>query len=130
MQRRIEQIIKDANIKKIDFAKRLNVSSAFVSQMCSGVARPSDRTISDICREFNVNRIWLETGDGEPYTRLTVEEELAVIFGGILAGDPSTKSRLIKAFARLPDDAYPLIADLVERMAADLKAQEDKKEAE
>ena len=130
MNNRISKIIEESGLSKTKFAEKLGITPAFVSQICSGARFPSDRTISDICREFNVNRIWLETGDGEPYTRLTVEEELAVIFGGILAGDPSTKSRLIKAFARLPDDAYPLIADLVERMAADLKAQEDKKEAE
>ena len=130
MKTRISQIISESGLSKTKFAEKINVSGAFVTMLCSGASKPSDRTISDICREFNVNRIWLETGDGEPYTRLTVEEELAVIFGSILAGDPSTKSRLIKAFARLPDDAYPLIADLVERMAADLKAQEDKKEAE
>lgn len=126
MQKRIEQIIKDANIKKIEFAKRLNVSSAFVSQMCSGTAKPSDRTISDICREFGVNRIWLETGEGEPYTRLTVEEELAEIFGKVLAGSPDVKSRMIKAFARLPDEAYPIVADLVERMAAEIRTPENK----
>ena len=126
MQKRIEQIIKDANIKKIEFAKRLNVSSAFVSQMCSGAAKPSDRTISDICREFGVNRIWLETGEGEPYTRLTVEEELAEIFGKVLAGSPDVKSRMIKAFARLPDEAYPIVADLVERMAAEIRSLENK----
>lgn len=126
MQKRIEQIIKDANIKKIEFAKRLNVSSAFVSQMCSGAAKPSDRTISDICREFGVNRIWLETGEGEPYTRLTVEEELAEIFGKVLAGSPDVKSRMIKAFARLPDEAYPIVADLVERMAAEMRTLENK----
>ena len=126
MQKRIEQIIKDANIKKVEFAKRLNVSSAFVSQICSGAAKPSDRTISDICREFGVNRIWLETGEGEPYTRLTVEEELAEIFGKVLAGSPDVKSRMIKAFARLPDEAYPIVADLVERMAAEILTPENK----
>lgn len=126
MQSRIEKIIKDANMKKVEFAKRLNVSSAFVSQMCSGAARPSDRTIADICREFGVNRIWLETGDGEPYAKVTVEEELAEIFGQVLAGDPSTKSRLIKAFARLPGEAYPLIEELILKMAAELSGGEHK----
>ena len=82
--------------------------------------------MSDICREFGVNRIWLETGEGEPYTRLTVEEELAEIFGKVLAGSPDVKSRMIKAFARLPDEAYPIVADLVERMAAEILTPENK----
>ena len=65
MKDRIEFIIKSANIKKVDFAKRLNISQAFVSQMCSGVAMASDRTIQDICREFSVNPEWLRTGEGD-----------------------------------------------------------------
>lgn len=62
MHNRIELIIKTAGIKKVDFARRLNVSQAFVSQICSGAAKPSDRTIADICRVFNVNRQYLEQG--------------------------------------------------------------------
>lgn len=64
MKDRIELIIKNAKIKKVDFAKRLNVSQAFVSQMCSGAAKPSDRTISDICREFGIREEWLREGTG------------------------------------------------------------------
>lgn len=63
MHNRIELIIKEAGIKKVEFARRLNVSQAFVSQMCSGSAKPSDRTIADICRIFNVNRRYLEHGE-------------------------------------------------------------------
>ena len=63
MNERIDQIIQALKIKKSDFAKKLNISQAFVSQMCSGVAKPSDRTISDICRVFNVNRRYLELGE-------------------------------------------------------------------
>lgn len=76
MKDRIEYVIKSSNIKKVDFAKRLNLSQAFVSQMCSGVAKPSDRTIQDICREFGCNEVWLRTGEGEPFRESTQEEEI------------------------------------------------------
>ena len=126
MKDRISKIIKNEHLTQSAFAKRINVSQGLVSQMCNGTATPTERTISDICREFGVNRIWLETGDGEPYAKVTVEEELAEIFGQVLAGDPSTKNRLIKAFARLPEEAYPLIEDLILKMAADLSGSEHK----
>lgn len=126
MKDRISQIINNEQLTQSAFAKRINVSQSLVSQMCKGAAIPTERTLSDICREFGVNRIWLETGEGEPYTRLTVEEELAEIFGKVLAGSPDVKSRMIKAFARLPDEAYPIVADLVERMAAEILTPENK----
>lgn len=126
MKDRISLVVQKSGLSKTKFAERINVSSAYVSQMCAGTRQPSDRTISDICREFGVNRIWLETGDGEPFAKVTVEEELAEIFGQVLAGDPGTRSRLIKAFARLPEQAYPLIEELIIKMAADLTGAENK----
>lgn len=54
-------------MKKTAFAERLNVSQAFVSQLCSGVKQPSERTLMDICREFSVNEEWLRYGSGEMF---------------------------------------------------------------
>ena len=76
MKDRIEQIIKLRNVKKVEFARRLNLSQAFVSQMCSGAAKPSDRTIQDICREFDVNEVWLRTGEGSPDQPRSRQEEI------------------------------------------------------
>ena len=75
MNERISYIIKELGIKRIDFASSLNVSSGFVSQLCSGASAPSDRTIADICRIFNVNEVWLRTGIGEPFIQLSREDE-------------------------------------------------------
>ena len=68
MNRRISQIIEALGIKKVDFAKKLGISSPFVSELCTGVKKASDRTIADICREFHVNEIWLRTGEGEMFS--------------------------------------------------------------
>ena len=122
---RFQYILEKCDCNKSTAAAKLNVSPAFISQMCSGARVPSDRTISDICREFNVNEIWLRTGDGEPFQKVTIEEELGQILGNVLAGDPSSRSRLIRAFARLPEDAYPWIEKIIVDMARELKAKEE-----
>ena len=74
---RISSVIETLGMKKTAFAERLNVSQAFVSQLCSGVKQPSDRTISDICREFNVNEEWLRNGTGEMFSEKTIDQELS-----------------------------------------------------
>lgn len=76
MKDRINYLIQHLNISKTAFAGRLNVSQAFVSQICSGVREPSDRTIADICREFACNEVWLRTGEGEPFQERSREEEI------------------------------------------------------
>lgn len=76
LKERINFIIEKLSISKSKFAERLNISQAFVSQMCSGAREPSDRTISDICREFGCNEVWLRTGEGEPFQEQTENEQI------------------------------------------------------
>lgn len=105
MKDRISLVIKERKITKTEFAKRLNVSQAFVSQMCSGAARPSDRTISDICREFNVNPDWLRTGDG-PMFMPTPEEDTAYI-NDLLSEFDNPFFETIKAILRTYAESSP-----------------------
>ena len=67
MNERIRELIKALNMKQAEFAKRIGVSRPFVSELCSGNKKPSDRTVADICREFNVNEQWLRTGEGDMF---------------------------------------------------------------
>lgn len=92
MNDRISALITALGIKKVDFAKRLNISQSFVSDMCSGKSKPSDRTIVDICRKFNVNEKWLRTGKEEMFDqrenatieRLCTELHASELEAGIL----------------------------------------------
>ena len=63
MHTRINEIVRKSGLTKTDFAKRIGLSQSHVSRICSGETTPSDRTISDICRAFNVNRRYLEQGE-------------------------------------------------------------------
>ena len=63
MNTRISKIVEETGLTKTAFAKRVGVSQSMISMLCNGTAKPSDRTISDICREFNVRREWLENGE-------------------------------------------------------------------
>lgn len=64
MNTRISKIVEETGLTKTAFAKRVGVSQSMISMLCNGTAKPSDRTISDICREFHIRREWLENGEG------------------------------------------------------------------
>lgn len=121
MNERISYIIKSLGIKKVEFATALNLSGAMISKLCSGDGAPSDRTIADICRIFNVNEAWLRTGIGEPFIQLSREEEIASVLGKVIAGHDSEKSAFIRALARIPDDAFPAITQLFLAVAEELQ---------
>lgn len=71
MIKRIIQIRKRYKLSQERFAERLGLSRNFINQVENGSKNISDRTISDICREFNVNEEWLRNGTGEIFNKET-----------------------------------------------------------
>ena len=104
MKDRITKVISDAKITKTEFAKRINVSQAFVSQMCSGTANPSDRTISDICRIFDIQEDWLRHGLEPMRSPKSREEEIAELVGSALIGSNDFKKAVIRMICSRTDD--------------------------
>lgn len=119
LHERIDALIKALGMKKTEFAKKLNLSQPFVSELCSGRSCPSDRTISDICREFDVNETWLRTGEGEMFIEKSREEEIAAFVGNILKGEPDFRRRLVSVLARLSVEEWQML----ERMAKQLNEE-------
>lgn len=119
---RIAAVVKASGMTKTAFAEKINVSQPHVSRMVSGESIPSDRTISDICRVFGVSETWLRTGEGEMRLNLDRKEELKAIFGDIMASDDA-KARLVKAFAMLPDEAYPKLEEYIKKIAQELSKE-------
>jgi transcriptional regulator with XRE-family HTH domain len=109
MKERIAEVRKSAGLSQAEMADRLGLSRNFISLMENGNRIPSDRTIADICREFSVNRVWLETGVGDPFQPKDKREELKAIFADVLSGRPSEKNAFIEAVAQLPDDVFPVL---------------------
>lgn len=122
--KRLSVLIDAIGIKKTAFADKINVSQAFVSQMCSGVKQPSDRTISDICREFNVNRNWLEKGEGtEMFIKLNRSDEISTFVGEILSGDIDFRGRLIAALAKLTPDQWKLLEQVADNLMEEMQKE-------
>lgn len=121
------RIIDVCNIKSNGnmsaFAREIGVTPAYISKLKNEPDRvPSDRTIADICEKFGVNEIWLRTGVGEPFTPLSRSEELAAVFANVQLADDD-KSRLIRAMARMPDEAFPAFVKFIEQLHATLSEE-------
>lgn len=60
-------------LNQADFSEKLKMSPSNISRYEKNEYELTDRTISDICREFNVNENWLRTGEGEIFIELSNE---------------------------------------------------------
>lgn len=67
MNSRIKWIREQKNLSQADFAEALNLKRNSISLIEVGKRNPSDRTIMDICKTFNVSEEWLRTGNGDPF---------------------------------------------------------------
>lgn len=121
LSQRISKVIDTIGIKKTIFAEKLNVSQAFVSQMCSGASQPSDRTIADICRTFDVNEDWLRTGEGEMFVQKSRDEQLAAFFGDVLSGEPDFRRRFIAVLSRLNEDEWKLLENMAAKLVDEMQ---------
>lgn len=90
INKRIADAIAAKGMKKSEVARRINVSPAFISQLCSGAALPSERTIIDIASVCGVNDIWLRSGEGEMLQAMTEDEELEAYLGDVMNDEPES----------------------------------------
>lgn len=122
MKERVKEIRKTLGLSQGKFAESLNVSGNFIWMVEKGDRALSDRTISDICREFNVNEQWLRTGEGEMFVAVTKKEEIAAFVGNVLSGTSEDfKVRFIAALAELNEDQWKLIEDMIEKLSGNKK---------
>lgn len=123
LNERINTLISTLGIRKTAVADRLNVSQAFVSQLCTGKTNPSDRTISDICREFNVNEEWLRTGDGEMFKPKSRNEELQEFLLRSVDDPSGIQVKLLSVMARLSTDQWELLRDIALQIAEEVQKE-------
>lgn len=126
---RIAWIIDEfCNGNRSKFARAVNITPAFAAQLYANERVPSDRTIADICREFGINRVWLETGVGDPYQPKDKQTELKAVFADVLSGRSSEKNAFIAAIAQLPDDVFEVLVRSWITAAEEMKQQLKKEE--
>lgn len=119
---RISWCVKESGLTKTAFADKINVTQQYVSNLCLGKKIPSDRTIADICREYDVNEEWLRTGRGDPYIQLSRDEELAQFFGDVMKGeDPDFRRRLLSVMSRLTTDEWALLEQMAWKLVDELR---------
>lgn len=122
---RIMQVVEANGGNKSEFARRLNVTPAYISKLCKNAnSVPSDRTISDICHEFNVNELWLRTGEGEMFVKLNRNQEISSFLGDILKGDPDFRARLITALSRLTPEQWKQLEGIADTLIAEMQKKE------
>lgn len=80
MNNRLKQLRKALNLNQSDFGSKLGVTTSSISRLESGDNNLTEQMIKSICREFNVDYIWLTSGEGEMFSNIpeTILDELVL----------------------------------------------------
>lgn len=117
---RIAWVIEQSGLTRTAFAERINVSQQHVSRIAKN-GTPSDRTIADICREFNISETWLRTGEGDPNIQVDEDQEFQDVLTQIRLSDDDLIKRIIKAYWYMSDEEKKVIKKLIERFQKEEK---------
>lgn len=118
---RFRFILKETGLSQKDFADRIKRSRGEIANIVYDKVPPKDKIIEAVCDEFSVDRVWLETGVGEPFRAKSDEERIAEVLGGVLAGSEQSKARLIRAVANLPDELTDAAIRVIQQIAESLQ---------
>lgn len=119
MKDRIAYVRKQAGINQTDFAEKLSLTKNYISLIENGNRIPSDRTITDICREFNVNEVWLRTGDGEPYQEESRQEQIMKFAIQTIKGSDEFRKQFVAMLAKLDVEDWVALSKIYNKMAGD-----------
>lgn len=100
------------NLNQTDFGEKIGVSYSAIGLYENGKRTVPETVKKSICREFNVNYLFLDKGIGEMFTDLpeTVIDELAVEFDL----DESEKE-LVRDFVKLPKEQRRILMNFLRR---------------
>lgn len=122
MQERIKEVRKDLGLNQTEFGQRIGVAQTTVAGWELGTREIPDIAIRAICREFNVNEIWLRSGAGEMHAAMSREEEMARLVRRHLSARPESLQRaLITTLLRFDPESPEW--EIVEKILADVVAE-------
>lgn len=121
MNGRICNVRKSQGLTQEKFAERLGLTRNFIWMVERGDRIPSDRTIADICREFNVREEWLRNGTGEMFIQRSLDQEIAAFLGDATSDKCDFRYRLISVLSRMSPDQWSLLEQIAHDLADETK---------
>lgn len=117
----IKELRKKLSMTQSEFAEAINLSRNYIAMMEIDQREPSDRTIQDICEKFNVNEVWLRTGEGEPFQKETRQEQIMRFATQTVKGSDEFRKAFVSMLAKMDADDWGNLEKLFGNLANELK---------
>ena len=121
---RIKFLRKANKMTQQEFATKLNISRSNIASIEVGRINVTDRVLLDICDKFDVDEIWLRTGDG--HMSKAIKDNTADEWIAELTEKGCNKEfvrRFISMLSQLDEQEW----EVLQKMAVKLAEQDNKK---
>lgn len=99
---RIREVRNTLGLTLEKFGDRLGVTKVAISNIEKGNRNLTEQMTKAICREFNVDYMWLTTGDGEMF--IDNDDDFIERIDRIMAGEDEARKNLFKFILELSDE--------------------------
>lgn len=107
---------KKLNLSQEELGNRIGVSRFSISNYELGKRNLTDRVISDICREFGINEVWLRTGDGGDeniFIKINDDDRYSINLGKLSVSENQFVKNMINAIAETSPEKLKVIEDFM-----------------
>lgn len=122
MKERLKKLRKMLGLTQREFGERIGVKPNTIATYEIGRNEPIDAVVSLICREFNVNEVWLRTGKEPMFAEISEDEELTQIFSAIAVSDDALIKRIIRAYWKLSDNEKEIVRKLIDGFSVNVNS--------
>ena len=110
---RIKELRSALNLSMEAFGNNIGVTKSSISKLEKSENNPSEQTLKLICREYNVNYVWLTEGIGDMFMGIpeTIIDELVVQY------DLSdTETNILKNYLSLTKDQRQVMQEYLRKI--------------
>lgn len=120
---RVREVRKNLGLTLEKFGERIGIKKTAISLIENNKNNLTEANIKAICREFNVDYIWLTTGEGEMF--IENDDDFRKKIDRIMASEDDTRKILFKSLVDASDNDIAAIKQFIKNTAA---LFDDKKE--
>lgn len=110
---RIREVRKNLGLTLEKFGEKIGMKKNSVSQLENGKNSVTEQVVKAICREYNVDYMWLTTGDGEMF--IDTDDDFIERIDRIMAGEDEARKSLFKFMLELSDEDIAALDRLMKK---------------
>ena len=113
---RIRELRKTLKMTMEQFGEKIGVTKSTISNIENGNRNATEHMVKSICREFNVDYIWLTSGEGEMFVES--DDDFFERIDRIMAGENDARKNMIKALLYASEEDIEAFQRLIDSVTS------------